>query len=257
MKFEKIAKLTVWVMCLSFTLSSCELYELVFPEEEVEYFVLKKASGTVSDIDGNSYKTIKLGSQWWMAENLKTTHYSDGSNIPYVKSSKTWQNLAYDSAAYCFYNNNDSLYKYMYGGLYTWAAAVRYDESFTTDDHVQGICPDGWHIPDTDEWDKLITAIKKDINSDATGTALKSTSGWSTRSAGFAGKDYYGFTGLPTGYRNKYGTYVELDVMACYWTVVSQNVTEALYLNLYDSHKEAGTYSQVKKSGLSVRCIKD
>ncbi len=257
MKFEKIAKLTVWVVCLSFSLSSCELYELVFPEEEVEYFVLKKASGTVSDIDGNSYKTIKLGSQWWMAENLKTTHYADGSNIPYVKPTDTWNSLAYNASAYCFFNNNDSLYKYMYGGLYTWAAAVRYDESYSTNDHVQGVCPDGWHIPDTDEWNTLLSAVAKDINSEETATALKSTSGWKASGVGIAGKDYYGFSGLPTGYRNKYGKFVEFDVMACYWTVISQNTTHAIYLSLYDHHTDAGAYTESKKSGLSVRCIKD
>jgi hypothetical protein len=77
-------------------------------------------TGTVSDVDGHTYKTIKIGDQWWMAENLKTTKYNDGTEIPFVPDSIAWSNLS--TAAYCWYNNEQTTNGSTYGALYNWYA---------------------------------------------------------------------------------------------------------------------------------------
>ncbi|MBO4488741.1 MAG: fibrobacter succinogenes major paralogous domain-containing protein [Bacteroidales bacterium] len=107
--------------------------------------LLFSACGTVRDCDGNRYRTVKLNGMHWMAENLRTTHYADGSPIP--KGDATTRDTI--GAYYFDYGNRkDSVRKY--GLLYTWKAAVRETDSASAD--VQGVCPDGWHLPDDAEW---------------------------------------------------------------------------------------------------------
>jgi uncharacterized protein (TIGR02145 family) len=102
--------------------------------------------GSMTDQEGNSYKTIVIGTQTWMAENLKTTRYRNGDLIPFVTDMKQWINLA--SGAYCWYNN-EIIYKSTYGALYNW---------YTVNDS-RNIAPAGWHIPDDDEWLTLINYL--------------------------------------------------------------------------------------------------
>ena len=96
-------------------------------------------AGTVTDIDGNVYNTIKIGNQWWMAENLRVTNYHDGSAIPNITDGEEWSRL--DTGAFCTYEN-DPGYVLTHGLLYNWYAA--------TDN--RGICPDGWHVPSDGDW---------------------------------------------------------------------------------------------------------
>ena len=84
---------------------------------------------TITDYDGNTYHTVKIGNQWWMASNLETTHYADGSEIPRVESKAVWEALDSEDSAYCYYNNNSSQEAFTYGALYTWAAALNGAES--------------------------------------------------------------------------------------------------------------------------------
>jgi uncharacterized protein (TIGR02145 family) len=94
--------------------------------------------GTVTDIDGNVYKTVKIGNQWWMAENLKTTKYNDGTSIPLVINNTAWVNKA--TSGYCWYYN-DTSYKNIYGALYNWYTV-----------NTGKLAPAGWHIPTDAEW---------------------------------------------------------------------------------------------------------
>jgi len=101
---------------------------------------------TVTDIDGNVYHIVAIGTQVWMAENLKTTKYNDGTFIPLVTDSTAWGNLS--TPGYCWYNNDAATYKNTYGALYNW---------FTV--NTGKLSPKGWHIPSDTEWETLITYL--------------------------------------------------------------------------------------------------
>lgn len=122
--------------------------------------------GSVIDFDGNEYKAVKIGDQWWMAENLKTTHYADGTEIPFVESDSAWSmldyekdthpySLQYEDKAYCYYENSEDNLN-VFGVLYNWMAAMNGTESSSSiPSNVQGVCPDGWHLPSDEEWIKM------------------------------------------------------------------------------------------------------
>ena len=98
-------------------------------------------TGTVDDYDGNTYKTVKIGTQWWMAENMKSTHFSDGTEISLIENNASWGNLDFSDKAYCYYDDSVSRAN-TYGALYTWAAAMNGAESSElTPSYVQGVCP--------------------------------------------------------------------------------------------------------------------
>ena len=106
--------LTVFISLMVLS-CSCEKKE----DPEIESLL-----GTIMDYDGNSYRTIQLGNQWWMVNNLKTSHYSDGTEIPLVESISVWEALGYEEKAYCLYGNDENDESQTYGALYTWAAAM-------------------------------------------------------------------------------------------------------------------------------------
>ena len=103
----------------------------------------ESSTGTVTDTDRNVYKTLKIGNQWWMAENLKVTHYANGDSIPFIKFGRDWGNIT--SGAYCFFMN-DSVNATIYGNLYNRFAA----------DDQRSIAPEGWHVSSDEEWLTLI-----------------------------------------------------------------------------------------------------
>ncbi len=140
-------------------------------------------SGTLTDVDGNNYIWVGIGAQAWMAENLKTTKYADGTNIPTVidgnnsgDSSDEWAALENNNTdkAYCWYDD-DIANKDLYGAYYTYAAATNGDNSGT---NVQGACPDGWHLPSKAEWSDLKTYLSYNGYDVTEGYALKTINGW-------------------------------------------------------------------------------
>ncbi|MGC3978546.1 MAG: fibrobacter succinogenes major paralogous domain-containing protein [Paludibacteraceae bacterium] len=159
--------------------------------------------GTMTDIDGNTYKTVKIGTQTWMAENLKTTKYNDGTAIPNVTNNDTWWSST--TGAYCWYNNDISN-KATYGALYNWYAV-----------NTGKLAPKGWHVPTDAEWTTLENyLIANGYNYDGSLSGNKiakalasttSTTGWSTSTeAGAIGNDLNknnrsGFSALPGGSR--------------------------------------------------------
>ena len=108
------------------------------------------AVGSISDVDGNMYKTTQIGTQLWTAENLKTTKFNDGTPISNVTDNTKWESLS--TPGYCWYNNDEATYKGTYGALYNWYA-VKTDK----------LCPSGWHVPSNDEWNTLITYLGGEI----------------------------------------------------------------------------------------------
>jgi len=207
------------------------------------------ASVTVTDYDGNVYNTVTIGNQVWMAENLKVTHYSDGTAIPLVTDNAAWANLDNNiiDKAYCYYNNSDAN-KDTYGALYTYAAASNGNEGGT----FQGVCPTGWHLPNDTEWTELENYISNDGHSGTEGTALKSSSGWNNNGNG---TDDYGFTAVPAGFRTDFeGVFGGLGNWT-YWHI-SYRFGNACR-GLYYSYSYVDPTNHHMSGGYSVRCIKN
>src|SRR5674476_633708 len=120
------------------------------------------SSNTVTDIEGNVYHTVKIGTQTWMVENLKTTKYKDGTAIPLVTDNKVWINLP--TPAYCWYDNDATTYKNTYGALYNWYAV-----------NTGKLAPTGWHIPTDAEWTTLQNYVGGEL---VAGDKMKATTLW-------------------------------------------------------------------------------
>ena len=178
----------------------------------------------VSDYDGNKYNTILIGSQCWMAENLATTHYSNGIQIPNVTNNNEWEALGANNIddACCWYNN-DLNNKVIYGALYTWAAAMGGNavSSNTNPSGVQGACPTGWHLPSDNEWKQLEMQLgmsQSDVDNNAwRGTdqanQLAGDSSLWNNGVLVNNKQFgtSGFMGIPGGYRFFFdGSFIKL-----------------------------------------------
>lgn len=222
--------------------------------------------GTVSDIDGNSYGTIAIGDQIWMAENLKVTHYANGSVIPLVTDESEWDALESDGMAYCWYDNLIE-YSDTCGALYTWAAALNgMAGSDSVPSGVQGVCPDGWHIPADAEW-KVLEMFLGMSQADADiydwrgtdeGGQLKETgfSHWDGATAG--GTNSSGFTAIPGGFRGVKGVFYSVGQYATFWTATGESGTDkAWYRTLYYDHETVYRQYNHMSQGFSVRCVFD
>lgn len=205
------------------------------------------ATNTVKDIDGNKYKTIEIGAQVWMAENLKTTRYNDGTSIVQVKKYKAWAALS--TPAFCWYNN-DSTNKEPYGALYNWYAV-----------NTGKLCPEGWHVPTDEDWKALQTFLRDDANA---GLALKEAGITHWRRPNTDANNSSGFTALPGGYRDYQGPFNLLRADGFWWTSSESTwyssgatPTMAFYRNLrYDDNGLVRNASP-KSFGFCVRCLMD
>ena len=196
---------------------------------------------TVKDIDGNKYKIVKIGDQVWMAENLKTTTYNDGSAIANITGSTAWSEL--DSGAYCW-QHNDISYKDEYGALYNWFAVS-----------TGKLCPTGWHVPSNTEWEELATFLG---GASIAGGKMKETGldHWVSPNTGATNSS--GFTARAGGWRaHNNGTFQYLGRSFTYWASNEKESTLAYagYI-MSESQSLVLTHSE-KQRGRSVRCIKD
>ena len=199
----------------------------------------------IKDIDGNSYKTVYIGSQLWMADNLKASKYNDGTSIANVSDATQWSKLT--TGAWCYYNN-DAVYNAKYGKLYNWYAV-----SPTTNGN-KNVCPSGWHVPTDAEWTVLTDYL--DGESVAGGKMKEvGTTSWNSPNTGATNES--GFTGLPGGYRNGGGDYLNIGNFGLWWSSTEGITGIAWYrtLNLLDGY--ANRFNGNKVGGLSVRCLRD
>jgi uncharacterized protein (TIGR02145 family) len=197
--------------------------------------------GSVSDIDGNTYKTIQIGTQTWMAENLKTTKYNDNTSIPLVTDNTAWSNLA--TPAYCWYENNSASYKAIYGSLYNWFAI-----------NTNKLCPAGWHVPTDPEWTTLETFLGGKIV--AAGKMKEvGTNNWNSTNSGVNNSS--GFTGLPGGYRYRAGTFTSIGFLGAMWAATAYDASYAWYRYMTAAGNDLTVISNYKTSGFSVRCVKN
>ena len=202
--------------------------------------------GRVSDIDGNVYSTVTIGTQEWMVENLKTTKYNDGNSIPLVTGNADW--VALTTPGYCLYDN-EITNKTPYGVLYNWYAV-----------NTGKLCPTGWHVPTDAEWTTLTDyAGGKDV----AGGKLKSTRTvpdahprWESPNSGAT--DEYGFSALPGGYRDSNGVFRGLGGGGNWWSATEGGAENAWTRSMAYNYRDAGGFYLVyKKDGMSVRCVKN
>jgi len=198
-------------------------------------------STTVTDIDGNVYKTIKIGNQWWMAENLKVTHYRNGDPIPNVTDNSAWSGLS--TGAYCNHDNNE-INVDTYGRLYNWYAVV----------DSRNIAPAGWHVPTDAEWQTLVDYLG---GSAIAGGKMKEagTTHWYSPNTGATNES--GFTALPGGWRDMDGYFSSLGGSAYFWSSTEYDTSTAEMHILYFKHSSVNHISGLKRCGLSVRCVRD
>ena len=214
--------------------------------------------GTMTDSrDGKKYKTVTIGDQTWMAENL---NYADSAKTPSLKG-KSW----------CY--NNEAKNCDVAGRLYTWAAAIDSVKLANDADNpqdcgygktcevasagsatlIQGICPSGWHLPSNEEWSALFTAVGGRATA---GAKLKSQTGW-TAIDGITNEDAYGFSALPAGYRYRSGYFKYDGSDAVFWSATEYGSYHAynMFLLYYIEYAYLSDYE--KYYGFSVRCLKD
>jgi len=217
-------------------------------------------TGTVTDIDGNVYTTVKIGNQVWTVENLRTTKYNDGSAIPLVTDIFSWANLT--TPSYCYYNNTtnaDSIKKY--GSLYNW---------YTVD--TKKLAPAGWHVPTDVEWTILENYLianrynwdgTTDSNKIAKSLAAKTDWGIST-TPGAIGNDLTknnssGFSALPCGYRGDNGDFNDFGSGGRWWGATESDASCAYPRALLYAYGYLLRYYFVifKRCGFSVRLVRD
>lgn len=187
------------------------------------------------------YKTVKIGNQEWMAENLKTTKYNDGTAIPNVTGDDAWMFL--NSGAYCWYDNQISN-KNTYGALYNWYAVKK-----------GKLCPTGWHVPSDAEWTTLITHLSFNGYRHTEGKALKAASEWYNNGNG---TDKYGFAAFPGGTRNyASGSFNYVGYYGYWWSFTESNTDHVYNLGMSYSYDYVSRSHNDKKLGFSVRCLRD
>ena len=213
---------------------------------------------TLKDLrDGKTYKTVVIGEQTWMAENLNYAY----TGVPY----KVFGSYVYtfDSTSWCYENDPANCTKY--GRLYTWAAAMDsvgtwstngkgcgYGSTCSPTGTIRGICPEGWHLPSKTEWNTLFTAVGGRLTA---GQVLKSQTGWDDSGNG---TDAFGFSALPAGYGDYYGDYYYEGYYAYFWSSSEDGSDYAYIMYLYYDCDYANLDYDDKDYGVSsVRCLKD
>jgi uncharacterized protein (TIGR02145 family) len=200
----------------------------------------KPTTGTVTDIDGNSYHYVTIGTQTWMAENLKTTRFNNGTTIPLVIEDTVWAALT--TPGYCWYNDSVS-YGATYGALYNWYAVSS-----------GKLAPTGWHVPTDSEWTVLFTFLG---GTNVAGGKLKETGTAHWDSPNTGATDEYGFTALPGGWRMFLGSFYYVGSLGYLWSATAHDATSAQDLAFVSDNTYVGRYFNAYQCGLGVRCVRD
>lgn len=215
-----------------------------YGNEESFTLFMNVPSPDITDVEGNKYKTVKIGSQIWMAENLRSTKYNDDTPITLVTDSAEWRNYSATTLIprYCWYNNDSTTYCATYGALYNWSVVK-----------TGKLCPTSWHVPSSSEWLTLITYLG---GTEMAGAKAKETGTTHWNSPNSNATNESGFTGLPGGKRHWHGNFEDKGNYA-YWWNSADYITDAGYNFLYSTSTSFGNAYWFKWHGLSVRCIKD
>ncbi|MBK7133962.1 MAG: fibrobacter succinogenes major paralogous domain-containing protein [Bacteroidales bacterium] len=195
----------------------------------------------VKDIEGNIYSTVKIGNQIWFFDNLRSTKFNDGTQIPLVKDAEVW--AALKTPAFCWLNN-DPENKEIYGALYNWYTV-----------NTRKLCPKGWHVPTDEEWAAMISSLGDPA---LAGAKLKESDLGVWKNPDYVGTNEYGFTALPGGMRIYNGDFPDFsNNFAVWWSSTSTRNIEAWNRGLYFNSSQVYRGRENVKSGFSVRCLKD
>ncbi|MBN2638036.1 MAG: fibrobacter succinogenes major paralogous domain-containing protein [Bacteroidales bacterium] len=248
LNMKKEISIFIFSLLLTTFLAGCKPDQPVQPYNPLNgrttaVFNPSKSYGTVTDVDGNVYKTIKIGDQVWMAENLRVTHYRNGDTIPSVKDTTSWANQT--EGAYCNYNNTEDPDTIAtYGRLYNW---------YATQD-TRNIAPEGWRVANAVDWQILINYLGGDT---IASKHLKEagTLHWHGPNDG---DNSSGFTALPGGRRYRTYPFSGFELYADFWTSSLYSETSAPFLYLTAWHDNL-VYKgfNYKINGYSIRCIKE
>lgn len=226
---------------LAIAFSSCK-------EETKEEVIIER--GTVTDIDGNVYNTVKIGDQWWMAENLKVSRFNDGTVIHVIDNANNEEWETTDLPSYSIINSGSS------GYLYNGAVARS----------LKNVAPEGWHIPTDEEWRKMesyIGMISSEVNAtgfrgedEASLLASKNSTGWPAGGVLF-GTDEFGFNAKPGGCRIVDGRINIFNTTAFWWA--KDTLTNGKGWYRYIDLNESRIFRQTiyNEYGMSIRCVKD
>ena len=228
----------------------------------VRFSTLPNAAGSVTDVEGNTYALVQVGTQVWMAENLKTKHYSNGQKISdqqmtepvqYVTDNSQWGSMT--TGAYCYYDNNP-INESEWGPLYNFYAAI----------DSRNVCPLGFHVPSDAEWKTLemslgMSQAEADLNNlrgTDEGNKMKETDTLHWDAPNAEATNSSGFTGIPGGARNYDGsTFDDLGISGAWWTTTAGGSLECWCHYLQHGTSQVGRVSTFRAAGLSIRCIKD
>ncbi len=204
-----------------------------------------KPGPNITDAEGNSYKTVTIGTQTWMAENLKVSKYNDGTTIPNVTDNTQWVKLT--TGAWAYYNN-DTTNNDKYGKLYNWYAV-----SLTTNGN-KNVCPTDWHVPTDAEWTVLIDYLGGET---VAGGKMKEVGTISWNSPNTDATNTSLFSALPGGYRYFLGNCYGFGNYVYWWSSSEYSTSFAWSRFLYNNGGHVDREINVKSNGLPVRCLKD
>jgi uncharacterized protein (TIGR02145 family) len=263
-KFQLFAMFSaLFFYCFSFQVKAQEIMNIQkkdksvisIPVSEIEMITFSGSrianESTVKDIEGNVYKTVQIGRQVWMAENLKTKTFNNGSPIQLVTDNKDWNNMT--TPAYCWLNNDESTYKNKYGALYNWYTV-----------NTKNLCPSGWHVSTDNDWQELEKYLIETEKQQFTGKILASNFGWvSSNSPTSVGSEMLpeyrnksGFTALPGGFR-AVGFGNPIDIGGYWWTSKEESVSHAWFKMIINYLGTVEEVARPKYYGCSVRCVKN
>ena len=207
-----------------------------------------KAMQSFTDKEGNTYKIVEIGDQWWMAENLQVTQYRNGDPIACVSNKAEWNSLS--TGAYCFYDYQENPYGDVYGKLYNWYAVT----------DSRNIAPDGWHVPGEEEWQTLMNFLG---GASIAGGKLKETglAHWASYNTGATNET--GFTALPGGSCGEDGGFGHtINLSGCFWSSTKEYRSHGTAYQSYGYHiyfysNDLNRNAWHRRIGCSIRCVKD
>lgn len=199
--------------------------------------------GEVTDADMNIYKTVTLGTQVWMTENLKTTKYNDGTEIPMVADNTQWSSLT--SGAYCWFRNDEAEYRNLYGAYYNFPAV-----------NTGKLCPTGWHVPSDQEWTALTTYLGTNAGGKLKESGIYPRSSWFQPNSDATNET--GFAARAGGQRLNSGSFYHNGYYGCWWCSRENSQSSAWYRTMASMYGDVGRlWGDNKKQGFPVRCLKD